>query len=142
MSQVLVWDDHAWLVARIRAAVAAGKPPVAFILGDPTHTEYDAWDIKLATALNVYDDMMRGSIPVYWDESDRVTFDVKVGVSKSRRAIDAKEAQDSKSKDPHHGRYYYAVPRVIDGGALPTMEEWVKEKKAKEGRGDKVPKRR
>lgn len=142
LSQVLAWDDHAWLVSRIRAAASAGKPPLSFIFEDPRHVEYNVWDVRLSVALGVYDDMMRGSIPVYWDESDRIRFEVEKGVSKSRAALDRREAQEAKSKDPNYGVYYYAVPKVIDGGPLPTLQEWLDEKAAKRGRGDKVPQRR
>lgn len=135
----MVWDDHAWLVPRIKAAVSANKPPLSFIFEDPKHTEYNAWDIKLSVALNVYENMMRGSVPVYWDESDRVRFEVARGVSKSRAAIERREAQDGKKKDAQHGVYYYAIPHTIDGGPLPTQEEWLEERAAKRGRGDKVP---
>jgi hypothetical protein len=77
--------------------------------------------------------MMRGSVPIYWDESDRVAFDVGTGISKSRAALDRKEEQDSKKDTKTHGKYYYPIPRTIDGGPLPTREEWVKEKLAKKG---------
>jgi hypothetical protein len=128
-----MWDDHAWLVPRIRAALDAKVPPSAIILRDPEHTEYDAWDLKMVAAYHVYNDMMRGSIPIYWDESDRVAFDVKTGVSKSKAALDRKEEQESKKKGTRHGVYHYAVPRTIDGGPLPTLEEWAAEKAAKQG---------
>jgi len=132
LAQALVWDDHAWLVPRIRAALDAKVPPSAVILRDPGRKEYSKWDLKIVAGLRIYEDMMRGSVPVYWDESDRVAFDVKVGTSKSRAAIDRREEQDKK-KGTVHGRYYYAVPRVTDGGNLPTLEEWILEKKAKTG---------
>ncbi len=146
MSQVLFWDDHSWVVSRIRTALSVSKPPTAFILEDPTHTEWDDWDIKLANALTLYDNLLRGSVPIYWDESDRVRFDVGTGVSKSKAAVDRREAADEKKnkdgKNPNYGVYYYPIPKTIDGGDLPTMEEWMEEKKRKQGKGDKVPTRR
>jgi hypothetical protein len=137
LSQVLIWDDHAWLVPRIRAALDAGVPPTAIILRDPGRKEYGAWDLKLAAAYHIYSDMLRGSVPVYWDESDRVTFDVKVGKSKSRAAIERREEADSKGKKDTKGLYYYAVPRTIDGGPLPTLDEWHEERLRKAGVQDK-----
>jgi hypothetical protein len=131
-----VQDDHAWLIPRIRAALDAGVPPTAIILRDPERKEYNSWDLRIAAAYHIHEDLMRGSVPIYWDESDRVAFDVKTGVSKSRAAIDRREDADrAKNKDGKglEGRYYYAVPRVIDGGALPTLEEWIAEKEAKKG---------
>lgn len=134
----MIWDDHAWVVPRIKAALAAQVPPSAILLRDPAHREYDEWDLKLVAAYHIYKDLLRGSVPVYWDESSRVTFDVKVGLSKSQAAVDRKQAQDQKAADKSpatlYGRYYYAVPRVTDGGALPTLEEWLEEKAAMKGR--------
>ena len=127
------------MVPRIRAALDAGVPPTAIILRDPGRKEYGEWDLKLAAAYHLFQDLMRGSIPVYWDESDRVAFDVKTGISKSKKAIALREKADSTKKKPTEGVYYYAVPRTIDGGPLPTLEEWVAERAAKQGKGDKGP---
>ena len=141
-----MWDDHAWVVPHLKAALDAKVPPSAILLGDPAHKEYDAWDLKLIAAYHVYRGLLNGSVPIYWDESDRVTFDAKTGVSKSQAAIDRKQDQDRKAaeKSPTslYGKYYYAVPRVIDGGALPTLEEWLAEKAAKKGRETGGPKSR
>lgn len=104
------------------------------ILRDPGRKEYGRWDLLLASALHIHDGLLRGNIPIYWDESDRVAFDVHVGLSKSRAAIDRREERDQKSKVDMKGKYYYAVPRVTDGGALPTMEEWLEERARKKGK--------
>jgi hypothetical protein len=78
---------------------------------------------------------MRGSVPIYWDESDRVAFDVGTGKSKSRAALDRKERSWEKKKPAEKdGVYFYPIPRAIDGGMLPTREEWIAEKQAKQGR--------
>lgn len=129
-----MWEDHSWLLPRIRAALDAKVPPTAIILRDPGRTEYGVWDLKLAAAYHINDEMMRGNVPVYWDESDRVTFDVRRGRSKSRAAIERREEADQKSKNQLYGVYYYAVPRTMDGGPLPTLAEWLEEKAAKEGK--------
>jgi len=130
-----MWDDHAWVVPRIRAALDAGVPPTAILLRDPGHTEYDVWDLKLVAAYHIYEDMMVGSIPIYWDRSERVTFDVKSGISKSNAALDRRREQlqtRNNGKTPP-GMFLYAVPRTIDGGPLPTLEEWQAEMAAKAG---------
>lgn len=134
-----MWDDHSWLVPRIRAALDAGVPPTAIILRDPGRKEYGPWDLKLAAAYRIYDDLMRGAVPIYWDESDRVAFDVGIGYSKSRAAMDRREDLDSQKKDKHYGRYYYPIPRTIDGGPLPTPEEWATERRAKMGNVKRPP---
>jgi hypothetical protein len=118
---------------RIRAALDAGVTPSAVILRDPSLKEHTALDLKLITGYHIAEGMLRGNIPIYWDESDRVAFDVKVGTSKSRAAIERKQELDSKSKNKAFGRYYYAVPREIYGEPLPTLEEWAEEKAAKMG---------
>lgn len=78
-------------------------------------------------------DWYRDGIPIWWDESERVTFDVKGRVSKSRAAIERAQQKDSKKKNPTPGLYYTAKPRTIDGGPLPDRDEWLEEQKAKEG---------
>ena len=45
-----MWDDHAWVVPHLKAALDAKVPPSAILLGDPAHKEYDAWDLKLIAA--------------------------------------------------------------------------------------------
>lgn len=139
LAQALTWDDHAWVVPRIRAALDAGVPPTAIILRDPERTVYGEWDLKLAAAIQVYNELMRGNVPVYWDESERVAFDVKVGKSKSRAAIERREEADQKAKRDTKGLYYYAVARTIDGGPLPTLPEWLDERAAKAGKDDRRP---
>lgn len=129
-----MWDDHAWMVPRIKAALTAGLPPTATLLRDPSRKEYGVWDIKLVVALEIYEGLLVGSVPIYWDQSDRVTFDVKKRVSKSRKAIEAAQERDAKSKSAQHGVLYYAEPRVMDGGAMPTLEEWHAEQERKQGR--------
>jgi hypothetical protein len=130
-----VWEDHNWLVPRIRAALDAKVPPSAIILRDPAHKDHTVWDLKLIAAYHIHADMMVGNIPIYWDQSDRVAFDVRTGVSKSRAAIERREeAATGKGKKVPPGTFYYAVPRTIDGDPLPTMEEWLIEKAEKEGR--------
>jgi hypothetical protein len=111
-------------------------PPKAMIFNDPTHTEYDAWDFKLVKAYHFLQDYTSGSFPIWWDESDRVTFDVKSKVSKSRAAIARAEQKQNNAPNskPTPGKYFYAIPRPIDGGPMPTFDEWVKEQEEKAGR--------
>lgn len=108
------------------------------LLRDPAHTEYDAWDMKLAAAYHIRESLLVGSVPIYWDQSDRVAFDVKKGKSKSRAKIQAAErAAQKRAKNNEaelDGVFFYAVPRTIDGGALPTYEEWAEEKARLEGK--------
>jgi hypothetical protein len=78
-------------------------------------------------------DWYRDGIPIWWDESERVAFDVKSRVSKSRAAIERAQENASKNKKPVHGRYFVAEPKVIDGGELPTREEWAEEQAKKSG---------
>jgi hypothetical protein len=92
------------------------------------------WDLKLIAAYHIYQDLMVGSIPIYWDQSDRVAFDAKTGISKSRAAIERKQdSYDGKNRKVPPGTFFYAVPRTIDGDPLPTMAEWLEEKRDKQG---------
>lgn len=115
----------------MKAAVKSGQPPVAVIFNDESHREWTAWDYKLFKAYYIIEDWYREGIPLWWDESERVAFDVEARVSKSRAAIDRAQERAGKNKNTVHGRYFVANPMVIDGGDFPTREEWVAEQEAK-----------
>lgn len=93
------------------------------------------WDYRLIKAHYILEDWYRDGVPVWWDESERVTFDAKARVSKSRAAIERAQEADSKKKKTAHGRYFVAEPRVIDGGEMPTRQEWLEEQDKKKGSG-------
>ena len=72
-------------------------------------------------------------MPLWWDESDRVTFDAKARFSKSRASIERAQEADNKKKAKSYGKYYVVEPRVMDGGEMPTREEWFEEQNRKGG---------
>jgi hypothetical protein len=72
-------------------------------------------------------------VPIWWDESDRVTFDAKARVSKSRASIERAQEADGKKKSKSYGRYFIAEPRLMEGDEMPTREEWLKEQENKKG---------
>ena len=115
----------------MKAAVEAGLPPTAVVLNDASHKEWTEWDFKLLKAHHLVQDWYRDGIPIWWDESDRVTFDAKARVSKSRAAIERAQEAASKAGKSSPGRYFIAEPRVMDGGELPTRDEWLDEQAAK-----------
>lgn len=78
-------------------------------------------------------------MPIWWDESERITFDAKARVSKSRAAIERAQEADGKKKNKAHGRYFTAEPRVMDGGEMPTRDEWLKEQEEKRGAPSRRP---
>lgn len=104
---------------------------MAVIFSDPEHKEWTMWDYHLFKAHHILEDWYRDGIPVWWDESDRVTFDAKPRTSKSRAAIERASEKESKKKTKSHGLYYIVEPRVMDGGELPTREEWLEEQERK-----------
>jgi hypothetical protein len=120
----------------IEAAVAVGKPPTAMIYSDPTHVEWTVWDYRLVKAHFMLKNWYRDGIPIWWDESDRVTFDAKGRVSKSRAAIDRAQERAGKAKNPTPGQYFVAEARVMDGGEFPTRDEWIAEQ-GKKNAGNK-----
>lgn len=81
----------------------------------------------------IKEEWYRDGIPIWWDESDRVTFNVKARVSKSRAAVERAQEQASKGKKTVHGRYFIAEPKVMDGGDFPTRNEWLEEQAVKNG---------
>ena len=103
------------------------------LFNDPSHKKWTDWDYKLTKAHFLVQDWYRDGIPVWWDESDRVTFDAKARFSKSRAAIDRAQEADGKKKSKAYGKYYVTEPRVIDGGEMPTRDEWIEEQERKRG---------
>lgn len=91
------------------------------------------WDYRLIKAHYILEDWYRDGVPLWWDESDRVTFDAKARISKSRAAIERAQEAESKKKKSTPGRYFIAEPRVMDGGELPTRQEWLEEQEKKKG---------
>jgi hypothetical protein len=112
--------------------VQSGQPPTAVLLSDPSHKEWTIWDYRLIKAYHISQDWYRDGIPVWWDESERVVFDAKARVSKSRAAVQRAEESANKKKTVH-GRYFVAEPKVADGGAWPTRDEWLIEQAKKSG---------
>jgi len=106
---------------------------MAVIFSDPKHDKWTVWDYRLIKAHYILEDWYRDGIPLWVDESDRITFDAKVRTSKSRAAIERAQEADSKKKSKQYGKYYTAEPRVMDGGEMPTRSEWLEEQQAKRG---------
>jgi len=122
-------------------AAQIGHPPTAVIFNDPEHTEWTTWDYKLMKAHYVLQDWYRDGIPIWWDESERVTFDAKARVSKSRAAIErAQESASKGGKKAVPGRYFIAEPKLIGDGDFPTRKEWLEEQAKKNGAGKIVTK--
>lgn len=116
----------------MRAAVDSGQPPTAVIFSDPSHKEWTMWDYRLIKAHYILQDWYRDGVPIWWDESDRVSFDAEPRISKSRAAIErAQDGASSGNKKVVPGRYYVAKPILIDGDEMPTRDEWFKEQSEK-----------
>jgi hypothetical protein len=131
-SYALTWDDQSYIEPYLKVAVQIGHPPTAVILNDPSHTEWTSLDYKLAKAYELRQSY--GDIPPWIDRSERVAFDVKTFVSKSAAAVERKQDSDSKKKNlKAFGRRYYATPRTIDEGPLPTMQEYLEEQRRLNG---------
>ena len=101
-----------------------------FVFEDPNH-EWGKWDFRLAKALELYEDMLVGGVPIYWDRSDRVNFLTGSYTSKSKAALDRAEEKARESKNKNYGKVFYPIPKTNDGGPLPTLEEWLAEQKLK-----------
>jgi hypothetical protein len=91
------------------------------------------WDYRLLKAHYILQEWYRDGIPIWWDESERVNFEVVSRVSKSRAAIERAQDKAGKAKTPVHGRYFVAEPHVLGGGEFPTREEWLEEQAKKRG---------
>lgn len=125
----------------IKASIEIGHPPIAVIFNDPSHKDWGVWDYKLIKAYFILQDWYRDGIPIWWDESERVTFDAKPRTSKSRAAIERAQDAASKKKKPASGLYFVAEPRVMDGGDMPTKAEWLEEQARLSGGVKRTPSR-
>lgn len=97
------------------------------------------WDYRLLKAQYIIDEWYRDGIPVWWDESERVAFEAKGRTSRSRAAIErAQENATKGNKKAVPGRYFIAEPVVIDGGELPTRDEWIAEQEILSGNNNVV----
>ena len=128
-SYALTWDDQSYVEQYLKFAVDIGHPPTAVILNDPTHTKWTALDYRLAKAYQLRQSY--GEVPPWIDRSDRVAWDAKTFISKSAAAIERKQ---DKQKKPVPGMRYYAVPRTVDDGPMPTMREYFDDLKRLNGR--------
>ena len=128
-SYALTWDDQQYIEPYLKVAVQIGQPPRAVILNDPSITEWTALDYRLAKAYELR--QTYGVYPPWIDRSERVAFDVKTFIYKSAAAVERKQQteQNRKGYKPVPGKRYYAVPRTIDDGPMPTMEEYYEERK-------------
>ena len=98
------------------------------LLNKPEQTQWTSLDYKLIKAYHLR--QTYGDIPPWIDRSERVSFDVKSFVSKSAAAVEKKQDADSNKKNTKFfGKRYYAVPRTVDDGPMPTMEEFFEEQK-------------
>lgn len=128
----------------LKAAAGIGHPPTAVIFSDPSHKKWTVWDYRLIKAHYILMDWYRDGVPIWWDESDRVTFDVKARTSKSRAATERAQEADGKKKNKSYGKYFIAEPRLMEGDEMPTRQEWLEEQERKNatparrppGRGD------
>lgn len=130
----MTWDRCRPFHSFIRAAVKANLPPKQVIFNDPTHTSYDFWDLRLLKAYHFAEDFIREGVPIWWDESDEVSFEVEKRISRSRAAVQrAEKSENGKDKSAPDGRYYIPVPKTRGGASFPTFQDWVAEQERKRG---------
>src|SRR5690606_24835239 len=89
-------------------------------------------DTKLIKAFEIFEDMRQGTgIPVYWDRSENVYFELGSYVSKSKAVLDRAEEKMREGKSKNYGKILYAIPHTRDGGPLPTLDDFLKEQAEK-----------
>lgn len=91
-------------------------------------------DYALATARQIiedYTDNETGHL-VFVEQSDRVTFDAQRYTKKSVAAVE-RRTKGSKNKpyEAQPGERWRTIPRVMDGGEMPTLAEWLAEQERK-----------
>lgn len=81
------------------------------------------------------EDFIREGVPVWWDESDDVFFEVERRISRSRAEVERdQEKENGKDKKAPPGRYYVPVPKTKNGQPLPTFKDWLAAQERKKGR--------
>jgi hypothetical protein len=119
----------------VRAAASANLPPKQVIFNDPSHKEYDYWDLRILKAYYFSEDFIRDGIPVWWDENDDVVFEAEKRISRSKAATKrAEDSEHGKDKTAPPGRYYIPVPKTRGGAPFPTFQDWLEQQAAKSGR--------
>lgn len=89
----------------------------------------------LLKAFHFAEDFIRDGVPLWWDESDDVFFEVEKRISRSRAATQRAEKQESgKDKEAPPGRYYVPVPKTRGDAPMPTFKDWIEEQARKKGR--------
>lgn len=127
----------------IEASIAYGKPPCQFILEDPGWKKWTKWDLRIANAFQVAKDAETNGWPAHIDQSPRVKFEVKERKSKSQEALDRyqhaerKRMEGKKNATPKFGVIPVVLPVTIDGGPMPTRQEWIEEQREKNQTGTK-----
>lgn len=95
-------------------------------------------DYALATALQVvedYTDNETGHL-IFVEQSDRVTFDAKKYTKKSIAAVERKTKGSKKRPyEAGPGERWRTIPRVMNGGEMPTLAEWLAEQERKKSPG-------
>lgn len=143
MSVALTWDNHKYLQSYVKAAISFGNPPIAHILEDPSHTEWTRMDYRVSNAYQMMLDFETEGWPIWIDQSNRVRFEAKTRVSRSAEALERKQWHDQKAAEkqknhvPKFGQRYYATPVTIDGGPMPTKQEWLESQREKAEAGMK-----
>lgn len=90
------------------------------------------WDSRLVMGLRIMEDMQSGTgVPLYIDRSDRVRFETGSFVSRSKAALDRAEEKAREGKSKNYGKIFYPIPVTVDGGPLPTLEEFLEEQALK-----------
>lgn len=91
--------------------------------------------MKLLKAFHFAEDFIRDGVPIWWDESDDVFFEVEKRISRSRAATQrAEKTENGKDKESPPGRYFIPIPKTRGGGAMPTFKDWIEEQARKKGR--------
>lgn len=93
--------------------------------------------MQLLKAYHFAESFVREGVPVWWDESDDVMFDVEKKISRSRAAVTrAEKSESGNDKEVPPGRYYIPVPRTMGGKPMPTFDDWVKDQGRKSGKNE------
>lgn len=134
-------------VSDVSVALKSGQRPTAMITRfrgfghtDPftglivgNADDWIDWDYALASAWQLHEDMIdvnRG-LPIHHIQSKRVKVVAELYTDKIDEAIDKAQAAKGENWKPKPGQHWIPRLKTVDGGELPTLEEFFEEQEEK-----------
>lgn len=131
LADVLSRDHNYGLTLAIETAIELKMPPTALIYNDKQPTDpWDQTDKKIAIAMHMLGKQTcpKCGQPLWVCRSDdsNLDFKVKKGMCYATKALEVKQAEDTKRKrDLKPGEFYYVEPAMLFDAKKPSRADWL-----------------